>query len=152
MTRSASLVLVLPTLPVTAAKRAAERARAARPRSQSAVIVSSTSSNAVWSATSAGTSLTIAATAPAAKALATKVWPSKLGPLRAMNRSPATTDRLSIDTPVAAKLQRAVLRVATAASASVHKTSFLAEWLLIAPRFPARQRHRAPLGCHRNRA
>ncbi len=119
--RSASLVPVLPTLPVTATMAADVRARAARPSASSATCVSATSTSGASTARPWGWRLTTAAAAPALSAAATKSWPSKWGPLSATNRSPGATVRLSIDTPRA--IQSRVLRaaVAAAASAAVHE-------------------------------
>ena len=99
MARSASLVLVLPTEPVTLAIRALLRRRAARPRPSSAFMVSGTRIS-VPPAFSTSRDTTAAA-APRFIASATKPWPSVVSPLRAKNRSPLPTARLSKVTPLA---------------------------------------------------
>ena len=99
MARSASLVLVLPTEPVTLAIRALLRRRAARPRPSSAFRVSGTRIS-VPPAFSTSRDTTAAA-APRFIASATKPWPSVVSPLRAKNRSPLPTARLSKVTPLA---------------------------------------------------
>ncbi len=135
--RSASLVLVLPTLPVTAATRARLRARAARPSPSRPRKVSATTSSGAAAGTSAGMCATMAAAAPAARAEATWSCPSWFGPLSATNRSPFCTVRLSIDTPVAANA--AVVRppVAAAVSCAVHSAALM-------PHLPLECRCRLP--------
>ena len=69
--RRASLVLVLPTLPVTAMTCALARARAAAASARSAAAVSATRSRGASALTARGCRLTMAAAAPAARASAT---------------------------------------------------------------------------------
>ena len=93
MARSASLVLVLPTEPVTLAILAMLRRRPARPRPTSAFIVSGTRISVPPAASTSRE--TTAAAAPRYNASATKPWPSVVSPLKAKNRSPWPTARLS---------------------------------------------------------
>ena len=105
--RNPSLMLVLPTLPVTATTLPFMRARAARPNSCKAISVSGTrkmrlSSRAdklaldksTWAAAST-------AQAPASKACLIKPCPSNCSPLMAINKSSRARVLLSIDTPLA---------------------------------------------------
>src|SRR5688500_14841125 len=111
----ASLVLVLPTEPVTAMIFAFERSRDARPSASSARAVSSTST--------CGASIgfeTIAPAAPAAIAPATNSCPSWTVPGIATNKLPGPTSRLSNVTPVTSKSPLALPPVASAISADVH--------------------------------
>jgi len=67
---------------VTAAKRAVERARDARPKSSSALTASLTSSKGALAEIPSGTRVVTAPAAPLASASATKADPSKFGPLK----------------------------------------------------------------------
>lgn len=76
---NASLVPVLPTLPVTATIRARLRARPARPRAHSASMVSATSTSGASSATSSGRVETIAAAAPLGQRPGNETMPVGVG-------------------------------------------------------------------------
>ena len=123
--RSISLVPVLPTLPVTAAMRAAVRDRAARARSSRPRAVSATSSSGEPVATPWGRWSTMAAAAPFSMAWPTKPWPSVAAPFSATKRSPSTTCRLSKATPLACQGMVASPPVASAASSWVHRMSLM---------------------------
>ncbi len=100
--RSISLVVVLPTLPVTATTRPRNRARPARPSACSAAKVSATCSRRGSPRSAAGSrsgSCTSAAAAPRASAPATWSWPSPVPLTSATNSSPGATVRLSIEMP-----------------------------------------------------
>ena len=144
--RIASLVPVLPTLPVTAMIRAPVRRRAACPRSLRARVVSLTSSNGASPLTASGRRLTTAAAAPAAMASAAKSWPSKLGPRMATNRSPGLVVRLSMETPSARHSPWAMPPVAASAEPVVQRYVFSPGFIVRSPlgqRRRLRRRRRA---------
>ena len=120
----ASLVPVLPTLPVMATILALLRARPASPRRFRAAMVSSTRRILSGSVMPVASS-TMTADAPASRAACANVWPSKFGPLRAMNRSPLVTLRLSIEMPDTVQSPVVVPPVAVWASCAVHKTALV---------------------------
>ena len=144
---SISLVPVLPTLPVTAAMRAVLRARAARPRSASAV------EHVVDDGQRALDPAEARRGAPrrpprsrrrAASAGATKSWPSRLSPLMAKKASPGATVRLSIEMPAIASGARA--ERAAAASPRRSRRRSRAARLMRPPRRRARRATRVVVG------
>jgi hypothetical protein len=94
-----SLVVVLPTEPVTATTGIAALLRTWRARSASAFVVSSTRTSGSSGGAAASRS-TSAARAPRACASARKSCPSKRGPRIATKSAPGSSVRESIDTDV----------------------------------------------------
>ena len=154
---SISLVPVLPTLPVMAMKWAALRSRARPARVRRPSKVSTTSSSGAPLGRALGWRLTIAAAASRSKAACTKSWPSWLAPASATKRSPASTLRLSMETPVALQESGARPPVADAASAEVQSGTVRQGRLMppIRPRSRSwrseRHRHRRTRWCARPR-
>src|SRR5262245_35666858 len=130
--RKASLVPVLPALPVTAITLVLlARARAARPRPFKASSVSPTRTRRCSSACGKVLS-TMAQAAPFSRAPATKACPSRFGPRIATKASAGASERLSIEQPNAgvAAAPSVVPRAAFAISPRVQSGSATGRLLL----------------------